>query len=67
MEPVYAISILVHVRDRALFLKIKQAVTDASVDIEDARMGVMSFHVDEVKHKKNDCNVCEGTCIGADA
>ena len=67
MESVYAISILVHVRGRATFQKIKQAVTDASIDIEDALMGVQSFHVNEVKHKKNDCDVCGGTCIGADA
>ena len=67
MEPVYAISILIHVRDRAAILRIKQAVTEASVDVEDAAMGVMSFHIDEVKHQKNDCDVCGGTCIGADA
>ncbi|MFZ2763478.1 MAG: hypothetical protein WAX80_00355 [Minisyncoccia bacterium] len=63
----YSLSILVRMRNPRILVEIQRAVSRAAVDPEDATMGVQSVHIDEVKHKKNDCDICGGTCIGADA
>ncbi len=65
MEKIQSITIVVHVRGRNAIHQIKEVITRASVDTEDAALGVQSFHVKEIPD--SECEVCGGKCIGADA
>lgn len=66
----YKLSILVRTQNPRVLMEIQQAVSRAAVDPEDATMGVLSIHFEEVLGRaaeRAECDICGGLCIGADA